>query len=74
MSEKRNKDNVIENKPLGDQPPITPRWVKISGLIAIVLVLVILILMIFGGGNHGPGRHFSTENIESQFSDGGGQG
>lgn len=41
-----------------DRPPRTPRWVRVSGTIAIVLVLLIVILKITGfGGNHGPGRH-----------------
>ncbi|MGH3985549.1 MAG: hypothetical protein ACRDST_23415 [Pseudonocardiaceae bacterium] len=36
----------------------TPRWVKVSGIIAIVLVLLFVIMMFAGiGGSHGPGRH-----------------
>jgi hypothetical protein len=35
----------------------TPRWVKVSGIIAFALILVFVIVMIVGGGNHGPGRH-----------------
>jgi hypothetical protein len=39
-------------------PPGTPRWVKIFGIIAFVLVLLVVILMLAGvGGDHGPGRH-----------------
>ena len=34
----------------------TPRWVKVFGIIAFVLVLVFVILQLTGGG-HGPGRH-----------------
>lgn len=33
-----------------------PRWVKVFGVIAVVLVLLIGI-MLLSGGNHGPGRH-----------------
>ena len=36
----------------------TPRWVKVSGVIVIILVLLFGI-MILTGGNHGPGRHLS---------------
>jgi hypothetical protein len=34
-----------------------PHWVKLVGLIAIILVLLIVILMLSGvfGGEHGPG-------------------
>jgi hypothetical protein len=35
----------------------TPRWVKVSGIVALVLVLLVLVVMLFVGGNHGPGRH-----------------
>jgi hypothetical protein len=34
----------------------TPRWVKVFGIIAVVLVLVVVVLLLVGG-NHGPGRH-----------------
>jgi hypothetical protein len=35
-----------------------PRWVKVFGIIALVLVLLFVILMfIKGPGGHGPGRH-----------------
>ena len=37
-------------------PPGIPRWVKVSGLIAALIVLVVVALMLIGG-DHGPGRH-----------------
>ena len=36
-----------------------PRWVKVSGIIALALVLLVLIVLL-AGGNHGPGRHQSS--------------
>ena len=33
-----------------------PRWVKVSGIIALALVVLVLIVLL-AGGNHGPGRH-----------------
>lgn len=49
------------------QPPVgpdrrstteTPRWVKVFGIIAIVLILLLVILQLTGiGGDHGPGQH-----------------
>jgi ABC-type cobalt transport system substrate-binding protein len=41
----------------GDRPPSTPRWVKVCGIIAIVLVLLFIIKIFISGGEHGPGRH-----------------
>lgn len=36
----------------------TPRWVKISGAVALVLVLLVVAMLLLGGpGEHGPGRH-----------------
>lgn len=35
-----------------------PRWVKVFGVIALVLVLlIVVVLLIGGGGGHGPGMH-----------------
>jgi hypothetical protein len=39
-----------------DRDAGTPRWVKVSGLIALALILVVVIMLI-AGGDHGPGRH-----------------
>ena len=44
-------------------PPRTPRWVKVFGIVALVLILLVAGLLLFGpdsfgpGGGHGPGRH-----------------
>jgi hypothetical protein len=40
-----------------DPPPYpgVPRWVKVFGIIALV-VLVLFVVLLFTGG-HGPGRH-----------------
>jgi hypothetical protein len=35
----------------------TPRWVKVFGIIAIVLVLLFVVVLLFSGGSHGPGGH-----------------
>jgi hypothetical protein len=37
--------------------PGTPRWVKVFGIIALVLVLMVVFMLFAGGGRHGPGRH-----------------
>ena len=35
----------------------TPRWVKLFGLIAVILALVLAAVLLDSGGDHGPGRH-----------------
>lgn len=46
------------------QPPPTPRWVKVFGIIAIVVVAVFVVLQVIGGG-HGPGRHLPTSTTNN---------
>ena len=38
----------------------TPRWVKVIALVVGVLIVLVVAVMLFGGGNHGPGRHLSA--------------
>lgn len=40
-----------------------PRWVKVFGIIGIVLVLLVAIMLVTGGGpgSHGPRRHTQSE-------------
>jgi hypothetical protein len=57
--------NVV--RPTEDRPPSTPRWIKVSGIIVIVLLLLYGILELTGvGGNHGPGQHKPTGNVSGQ--------
>ena len=46
-----------------DLPPYpgAPRWAKLSGVVAIIVILLIAILIFTGiGGPHGPARHLSS--------------
>ena len=36
----------------------TPRWVKVFGIVALVVVLLFVVLLLVGGP-HRPSRHFS---------------
>lgn len=42
----------------------TPRWVKVFGIIALV-VLLLFIIMLLTRGSHGPGRHMRGEGRET---------
>lgn len=35
----------------------TPRWVKVFGIIALVVIVLVVVMLIAGRGGHGPGRH-----------------
>jgi hypothetical protein len=45
-----------------------PRWVWVSGIVALVLILLIVIMMLTGvfGGEHGPGRHTQSGDTGGQ--------
>jgi hypothetical protein len=43
-------------EPNRGSPPSTPRWVKVFGIIALVLVLLFVISLL-AGVRHGPGLH-----------------
>lgn len=45
-----------------DSPPYpgTPLWVKVLGIIALVLVLLFVVSHLTGGGSHGPSRHMPS--------------
>jgi hypothetical protein len=51
--------NHTELTPERQTPPPTPRWVKVFGIIAIVVVVLFVVLQFIGGG-HGPGRHLPS--------------
>ncbi|HEX2057517.1 MAG TPA: hypothetical protein VHI71_04030 [Actinomycetota bacterium] len=34
-----------------------PRWVKVAGIAALVVMAVVVVVMLATGGEHGPGRH-----------------
>ena len=46
--------------------PGTPRWVKVFGIIVIILALLVGIIIFTGiGGQHGPGRHMPSGGLTS---------
>ena len=49
--------NDIGGGPYREPPPGTPRWVKVFGLIALVVLVLFVVVLLIGGGEHGPGRH-----------------
>ena len=40
--------------------PGTPRWVKVSGIVVLVVVLVLVVAAVATGGQHGPMRHMPS--------------
>ncbi len=51
--------------PDGESIPTTPRWVKVFGTVALVVVLMVVVLL-FIGGRHGPPRHTTShENVST---------
>jgi len=51
--------------------PATPRWVKIFGAVMLSAILLVAALKFFGGGQHGPGRHFRSQDSGRPAADSG---
>lgn len=49
-----------------ESPPSTPRWVKLFGFIAIVLVVLLVVLHLTGHSPGGHGSHTSSAEHGSQ--------
>ena len=50
-----------ENGSQPKQAPPTPRWVKVFGIIALIILLLAAIIIATDlGGEHGPGQHNPT--------------
>jgi hypothetical protein len=47
----------------------TPRWVKVAGIVALVLVVLLIVLLLVGGGSHGPGRHTDGGDTPASVSE-----
>ncbi len=41
----------------GSIPPGMPRWVKVLGIIALLVIAALIVVMVLIGGEHGPGLH-----------------
>jgi len=54
----RAPDEPIYPLPDGDSPPPTPRWVKLFGIMMLVIVVVLVAIVVLGGHappvQHGP--------------------
>jgi hypothetical protein len=37
--------------------PGTPRWVKVGGIVALLMIVLVVLVMAMAGGDHGPMRH-----------------
>ena len=43
-----------------------PRWVKVSGIIVLVLALLAVVMLLIGGGGHTPRRHAPSGDAGGQ--------
>ncbi|MEK5069716.1 hypothetical protein [Sporosarcina sp. FSL K6-1508] len=68
MGKLKSGRNTDKNKSGSGSTSNTPSWVKMFGIIAIVVVLLVVIIMLISGGDHGPGRHFKSDDTGSQMT------
>jgi hypothetical protein len=62
MADPSNSDTGVGPDP---ESPKIPRWVKVFGIIALVIV-VLFVVMLFNGRRHGPARHTPSVDTGSQ--------
>ena len=53
MDEQPRADTAAEP----EVDPGTPRWVKVVGVVTVLLIAAVALVLLLGGGEHGPGRH-----------------
>jgi hypothetical protein len=46
----------MDDAVMTDEGDATPLWVKVFGVVAIVVIIGLVVLVVVGG-DHGPGRH-----------------
>jgi hypothetical protein len=65
MSENLDNEAAREETSMANRPPYpgTPRWVKVFGIIAIVVLLLVVFMLLTG---HGPGRHTPSGDAGGQ--------
>jgi hypothetical protein len=56
--------DVPRGGPDRGSPAGTPRWVKVLGIIIVVLLLLVGIMVLIGG-EHGPGRHAPPARVDT---------
>lgn len=59
MTDPTNAESPSRRESAKSTAPM-PRWVKVFLITAAVLVVLVVTLMLLSGGQHGPGRHFSS--------------
>lgn len=69
ITDRLDGENDIRLKQDERMPAGTPRWVKVFGLIMIVLLLLVGIL--FLSGEHGPGHHMNSDGHSMSIISGG---
>lgn len=70
----RDTGESINRRAGSELKPTTPRWVKVFGIIALVLVVLVVVMLATGGGNHGPGRHTGSGDPGGQSAPSNGRG
>ena len=48
------------------EPHATPRWVKVFGIVAAVVILLFLIVLLVRGPHRGPSRHLGSGSLGGQ--------
>jgi hypothetical protein len=53
-------DDLLGSEP--GPPTGTPRWVKVFGAIAVIVLALFFLVLLVRGGEHGPSRHSPADD------------
>jgi hypothetical protein len=45
--------------------PGMPTWLKVGGIVTLILILLVVAIMFIAGGTHGPSRHVPSSSGSS---------
>jgi hypothetical protein len=55
---RRGEETQVTDPSRYDDAGGVPRWVKVFGIVALVVALLVVVMLLMGGtGGHGPQRH-----------------
>ena len=61
MADPSPDSDAVKGSDTGGSPPATPRWVKVSAIVAVVLAVLVVVMLLLG---HGPAQHDATGAVD----------
>ena len=65
MADPSPDSDVSDGSDTGGSPPATPRWVKVSAIVAVVLAALVVVMLLLG---HSPAQHSASGVVDGPGS------